>query len=451
MHTDDRHDWRHTPLSRMRKQPGDPRSGKVGGVIAGIARSYGFDLRTTRIAFAVAALILPVLAAIYVVAWLVLPETPAEAQSLDQLLHDRSRYPLFAVVALIVVVGVLGSFGSWFLYSGAPWGFVLIGLGILLWMSTGERFAMRQRTAGAGAGGPSPAGTAATTTAPMTATAMATPATTVPLPSPSPAGDPGVGFPPPTPGPVAGPPPDDTDELPLTPAPTGATPLAGATTVGTTTVATTISAVTAPRRRTRVPITSIGAGVMVLWFALVGIGNALDWWTVANLWVVVTGLGIVLTAMLISIVVNRSWVLPFLFFPLLFVLVMLCVTKPDIDGPSGQRTVQPTTVAEATTRQHLATGQLTIDLREVPLGDGPVAIDAEVGLGRLHVVVPQDVVLELHTDAGAGQVQLGERELSSGVRQQTTLTDRPSGTTSGTLELDLRVGMGQIDVERIGG
>lgn len=420
MRDTNQNDWRHTPLSRMPKYAGGTAGGgKVGGVIAGVSHAYGFDLRTTRIAFAVATLILPVLAAVYLVAWLVLPERPEDARSIDDLLHDRARYPLFAVVALILVVGLLGSFGSWFLYRGAPWGFVLIGLGVLLWMSTGERFATRQRTmAGNGPGaGPSGASTRSSTGV-VTATPTAFPA---------PATGSGVGFPPPTPGPAAA------------AGTTAATPARG------------LPVTVAPPRRRRIPITSIGAGVMVLWFALVGTGNALDWWTVDNLWVVVTGLGIVLTAMLISIVVNRSWVLPFLFLPLLFVLVMLCVTQPDIDGPSGERTVQPTTVAAATTRHHLATGQLTLDLREVPLDGRTVAIDAEVGLGRLHVLVPDDVVLQLHTDVGAGQAELGDRELSSGIRQETQLTDRPDGATSGTLDLELRVGMGQIDVERVAG
>ncbi len=206
--------WRDAPLSRMPKGGAD--GGRLGGVVAGLSRAYGFDLRTTRIAFAVATIILPVLAIVYLAAWALLPDSPADAQPIDAIVRDRRRFPLLAVIALVIVVGGIGSFGSWFLFRGAPWGLVLIGLGVLLWMSTRER-------------------------APW---------------SSAPSGDPaGVDFPPPT---------------------------------------TTMPVHHDRPRRVRRPIASIGAGVMVLWFAIVGIGNALDWWHMDNLWVLVTGLAIVL-------------------------------------------------------------------------------------------------------------------------------------------------------------
>lgn len=418
--------WRNTPLSRLPRHTAD--GGKVGGVIAGVSRAYGFDPRTTRLAYAIATLVLPVLFSVYLALWVLLPRTAAEAQTIDQLVRDRRRFPLYMVIAVIVVAGGVGSIGSWFFFRDMPWGVILIGLGVLLWWSTSER-ANLSRPVGHPA---DPAHTVATASrgsasgtdfppVPGAGTLLWDPpvVTTDPITQPVPLT------------------PRDTQEIPVQtggPLPTPSSP---------------VPAGPPPTRRNRVPITSIGAGVAVLWFGFTAIGKSLDWFHIDNLWVVVSGLAIVLVAMLASIVVNRSWVLPILFLPLMFVLVALCVTQPDIDGASGQRTERPATLEEAVTRHHLATGQLTLDLTDVPLDGSPITIEAEVGLGRLHVVVPDDVNLTLLLDAGAGQMELDGNEISSGWRQQDTRTVTADGTPAGTMVLDLRVGMGQIDVDRV--
>ena len=384
-----RNGWRTTPLSRMPK--GVPDGGKLGGVVSGLSRAYGFDLRTTRIATVVALFVLPPLWLVYIAAWVLLPDTPAEAQPIDVIVRDRRRRPLMVVLAALLVMAVLGAFGSWFLFDGAPWGAVLIGIGVLLWASTTGRFDRR---------GTTPVGTV------------------------------GVdgSFPP--------------------PATTGTT-ATGSTTWAGTTVTAPLPTVTTPRRVRR-PITSIGVGVMVLWFAVVGIGNGLDWWNTQDLWVIVVGMAIVLTAMLASIVVNRSWVLPFLFFPLLGLMVALCVAQPDLDGSGGDRTVVPVTVAEAQSRQHISTGTLTVDLTDVVLGRTPLAVDAEVGMGRLQVLVPDDVDVIVLTDVGMGQAQVDGQEIDAGVRQTNRRTiAAATPNPSGQMVLDLRVGMGQIDVRLV--
>jgi phage shock protein PspC (stress-responsive transcriptional regulator) len=276
--------WRHTRISRVPK--GDPEGGKVGGVVAGIARAYGFDLKTTRIATVVAMVVLPVLWLVYGAAWILLPATPAEAVPLDSVLRDRRRMPLILVIALVLVVGGVGSLGSWFLFRGAPWGIVLIGIGVLLWMLSDRRHA--------------------------------------PVPPPS-------AFPPPT-TPATG---------------SGLNPLT--------------SEVAKPRRARR-PIASIGVGVAALWFVIAGALSALGWWHSPSLWVLVGGIGIVLAALLVSTVVNRSWFLPAPFTLLVVVMISLCIAQPRLDGGSGTRQVHPTTVVAAQKAQHLAAGRMELDL-----------------------------------------------------------------------------------------
>jgi phage shock protein PspC (stress-responsive transcriptional regulator) len=394
-HGNGRPDWRHTPVSRMPK--GVPDGGKLGGVVSGLSRAYGFDLRTTRIATVVALFVLPPLWLVYIAAWVLLPDTPAEAQPIDAVLRDRRRRPLMVVLAALLVMAVLGSFGSWFLFDGAPWGAVLIGVGVLLWASTTGRFAQRSATS----------------------------AGTIHVPA-----RPDGTFPPP-----------HVDDTTVTATLSGSTITAQQPTIQ----------VDPMPRRVRRPITSIGVGVMVLWFAIVGVGNGLDKWNTQDLWIIVVGMAIVLTAMLASIVVNRSWVLPFLFFPLLAVMVALCIAQPNLDGSGGDRTVIPSTVAEAEARQLISTGTMTIDLTNVSLGTTPLQVDAEVGMGRLQVLVPENVDVVLLTDVGMGQAQVDGVQIDAGVRQTNRRTIDASSPpdSSGQMVLDLRVGMGQIDVRLV--
>src|SRR5262245_42395304 len=71
--------WWHVRVSR------DPTDKKIGGVVSGVARSFGFDVKTTRIAVVISAVIFPALIAVYIAAWALLPHTPAEARSAHEI------------------------------------------------------------------------------------------------------------------------------------------------------------------------------------------------------------------------------------------------------------------------------------------------------------------------------------------------------------------------------
>ena len=77
-------------------------------------------------------------------------------------------------------------------------------------------------------------------------------------------------------------------------------------------------------------------GVAAAWFVVTGVLSALGWWHSPRLWVLVTGIAIVLTGLLVSTVVNRSWFLPAPFSLLAIVLIALCIAQPRLDGGSGQ-------------------------------------------------------------------------------------------------------------------
>ena len=188
---------------------------------------------------------------------------------------------------------------------------------------------------------------------------------------------------------------------------------------------------------------------MVAAAAIAAAGDAIDWWDVPVLGVVVASVIVVAAGLAISTVVNRAWFLvPFVLL-LSAAATFLVVAEPSLDGGVGERTNRPSTVADAERAHDLAMGELTLDLVDVPLdADRPVRVDAEVGVGRLHVIVPAGATLVVTSEVGTGHLVIGDREVVAGVRQDDRRTIAAIGESTGTIELDLRVGIGEIDLDR---
>jgi hypothetical protein len=134
----------------------------------------------------------------------------------------------------------------------------------------------------------------------------------------------------------------------------------------------------------------------------------------------------------------------------------LLVIQPYLNGGFGERTVRPTTALAAERSQRLAAGELTLDLTDVKLSQQDLATEvinvrAEVGFGRLHVLVAHNAVLRITTDLGAGHVVIDGREVASGIRQTDQLIDSPNGSVEigrQTFALDLKIGGGEIAIDR---
>jgi hypothetical protein len=205
-------------------------------------------------------------------------------------------------------------------------------------------------------------------------------------------------------------------------------------------------------RRPRRPITTVGVGVAVLFAAFVGAMNGAGWWSVSHLWTLVATLGIILVAMLVSIVVNRSWFLPAPFLLVASIIAVLCITQPRLEGGSGQRQLHPTTVAAAEQPQQMSAGDLQIDLRDVPIGRD-INVVSEVGMGSIRITAPHTMRVHVISDIGAGRVEIDGVQVATGVRQHDvrdleTSAGTDNGDTNGTITLDLRTGIGQIQVTR---
>lgn len=387
--------WRTTPVWRIPDDDtDDPERGRLGGVIAGLCRAYGFDLRSTRIAVVIAAIVFPVTLLAYVAAWVLLPSRPEDAAPIGDIVRDRRRLPVLIAIGLVLVAGSLGSFGAWFLFRGAPWGLALVALGVLLWLSSG--LGRRSSPPASGASGEHATGDAVRS-----------------------------GFAPPSPHPAT----------------------AATATTAATTAAMPSTTLQPRRRRRRMPLGWVSLAVAAVFIGVVSVVEAAGGWQAPALWIAVAALGIVTAGLALSAAVNRSW-LPLM--PLVVVasaITFLSVAQPRLDGGLGERSVAPLTVEVAERPVRLGAGELEIDLRAMPATD--MRITAEVGIGRLHVIVPADAELRLETDLGAGVVQVDGADIASGMRQSDTRNvDARSGEATHVIVLDLRVGMGQIAVDR---
>ncbi|MET9968474.1 PspC domain-containing protein [Streptomyces sp. NPDC006356] len=126
----------------------------------------------------------------------------------------------------------------------------------------------------------------------------------------------------------------------------------------------------------------------------------------------------------------------------------------DISTHWVERNWRPAAVADVQQQYDLGTGVGTLDLTRLTIAeDNTLTTRADVGVGRLKVIVPQDVTVQLSIDVGVGDIQLPgddqqDVDVAPGKHKELTLTP-PTGTKeAGTLDLDLSVGVGQAEVSR---
>ena len=132
---------------------------------------------------------------------------------------------------------------------------------------------------------------------------------------------------------------------------------------------------------------------------------------------------------------------------LMLVLSLAVAADWDLDVPLGgvgDRTERPSAPADLT-EYELGVGNLQVDLRQLQVPAGTTVVEARVGIGELAVEVPGGVSVEVVARSGLGEVQvLGEQE--GGFATRVATPSEAGGDRR--LRLDLRVGLGQVRVER---
>ncbi|MFD3521006.1 PspC domain-containing protein [Streptomyces sp. NPDC058653] len=126
----------------------------------------------------------------------------------------------------------------------------------------------------------------------------------------------------------------------------------------------------------------------------------------------------------------------------------------DIGTDWVRTTWRPATAASVAPMYELGTGVGKLDLTRVDIAPGrTLRTEAEVGAGKLKVVVPRDVTLRVHAEVGLGDLRLpgeppNDIDLSPAQRMTRTVAPPKGVKPGGTLDLRLEAGVGQVEVTR---
>lgn len=123
-------------------------------------------------------------------------------------------------------------------------------------------------------------------------------------------------------------------------------------------------------------------------------------------------------------------------------VVLAGMLDTPLAGTVGDRDVVPTTSAELTDQRLLA-GTQVVDLRELELPPGTSELRVSTVLGEVEVVVPDTMTVQVDARVAGGSIDLyGDVVDGLGLQQETTT----GGGTDRVLELELRVGLGEVRV-----
>jgi phage shock protein PspC (stress-responsive transcriptional regulator) len=200
-------------------------------------------------------------------------------------------------------------------------------------------------------------------------------------------------------------------------------------------------------------------GKVLLVCILVGLGLGLAFVLAAlSLWTTATGHGAIIAAIVIALGVGiiaaafavevRRRVTPWLITAALVLGIpagAIAAAGIDIDGSIGDRTYTPTVPADIPADGYkLGTGQLNVDLRQLPWKPGQtVNLSAHLGIGQMIVSAPPNVCVIGHATGKAGELVVAG-QVSHGIDPDVSLGS-PT-TNAPRLNLDADIQLGQMVV-----
>ena len=132
----------------------------------------------------------------------------------------------------------------------------------------------------------------------------------------------------------------------------------------------------------------------------------------------------------------------------LAVPVLLVLLLGSFDGPAGSRTVVAASADELERTYRHSFGELRLDLSELQVPAGATRqIGVRMGAGNVTVVVPPDTAVRASTRLGIGRYSMLDRH-EVGVRIQGEASSA-GDAGAGTLVFDVRIGVGEVTVERV--
>ena len=154
--------------------------------------------------------------------------------------------------------------------------------------------------------------------------------------------------------------------------------------------------------------------------------------------------GIVGIGLLVGSVFGRSRGLIFAGIVLVPIMLVSSVVTARFEGGWGDPVFRPATLQEVDNHYTLTGGDMEIDLRNLEI-EGALEIEGDLGFGRLLVVVPEGVGLDLTAHVGFGDlIVFGDHNGGIDVDRSIRLDGE------GLLELDLDVGFGALEITGVG-
>ncbi|MFF4173222.1 PspC domain-containing protein [Streptomyces sp. NPDC001744] len=204
---------------------------------------------------------------------------------------------------------------------------------------------------------------------------------------------------------------------------------------------------------------SIGGLVFLLALVAGGLGTALTWKTEPLGTSLQIGLAAALAVFGLGLVVSSflgrtGFGTVFLTVVTAGLLALATALPQRISTEWARETWTPASAGAVQPRYELGAGVGTLDLSRLPVPPGTtVTTGAEVGAGRLMVIVPKNTVVKVHVKVALGDLQLpGQPPHDIDIaqdREEIRTLAPPAGTTpAGTLDLSLEVALGQVEVTR---
>lgn len=200
-----------------------------------------------------------------------------------------------------------------------------------------------------------------------------------------------------------------------------------------------------PRVRERSALGWVTVGVLFLALGIVSLLEAQDVVSLSAAQHLALVLAVLGAGLLVGTWYGRArWIVPIGIILLPFVLAASLVNVP-ITGGVGDREYRPITVAAIGSTYRLAAGQLRLDFTDVPFTTETVAVKATNAAGRILVLVPDGMALEIRAKTGAGQVSLFGQTYDGLNVEIRRSYDADPGVT-GLLRLDLETALGEVEV-----
>jgi phage shock protein PspC (stress-responsive transcriptional regulator) len=395
----------------------------IGGVCGGLGRYVGIDPIIFRIVLAALAIFGGVGLLLYALAWLLIPDDGTDVSELHKLFQG---HPSPAPIIAAIVVGVLGviTVTEVAYHRRGRFEVLLIVVAVI------AVIAMSSRSRGV------PPATPPFTPPPFPPPPFVTP----PTPPTPPADAPPPQYNAPYAAPQysaprytapLGPPAGFSPSRPMYTPPPGYVP---------------------PPPKPPRPPSFLGPIAISLGVVIVGVLFALDASNAIELSaqaIFATTLLIVGLALVVGTWIGRARVLIAFGAVLTIALALAAAVDVPLRGGIGDRDYAPTSTADIPAAYHLAIGHQTIDLTGLNLAGKKVAVTSSVGVGEVEVEVPTNVKVVVRGRAGTGGVDIDGNDTSGSNVDRTLLLPASGTPTAGEIDLDLRVGLGRVVVDRV--